>query len=101
MGGTFASNTTLSLIEYLDEWDGGTFIYGTNELFNGEAFSDTYGNHWTIRYDATSGGDNFAPQRDDSHFVTLSNTSAIPEPGSLFALACLIGSGAFFRSRRI
>ena len=31
--------------------------------------------------------------------VTL-NLTAVPEPGSLLALGCLIGSGAFLRSRR-
>jgi len=57
--GTFASDTTLSLVQYEGKWNGGFFTYGTNKLSNGETFTDTYGNQWTIRYDASAGGDNF------------------------------------------
>jgi autotransporter-associated beta strand protein len=98
--GTFASNTTLSLIQYEGDWDGGFFTYGTNELIDGETFTDTYGNQWTIHYDAIGGGDNFATALTDSRFISLSNLTAVPEPGSLLALGCLVGSGAFLRTRR-
>ena len=97
--GSFAA-TTLSLVQYEGVWNGGFFIYGTNELTNGETFTDTYGNQWTIRYDSSGGGNNFATTLADSRFITLSNLTAIPETGSLLALGCLIGSGAFFRHRR-
>jgi len=99
-GGMFAANTTLSLIQYMGPWNGGTFSYGANVLTNGEAFSDTYGNQWTIRYDASGGGDNFAAPLKDSHFITLSNISAVPEVTSSFTLLGLIGSGLLVRSRR-
>jgi autotransporter-associated beta strand protein len=98
--GKFAANTTLSLIQYAGQWNSGFFTYGANELTNGEAFADSYGNKWTIRYDASGAGDNFSTQLDDSHFITLSNISAIPEPGSLLGLAGLLSSAMFLRSRR-
>jgi len=60
----------------------------------------TYGNQWTIRYDAIGGGDNFATPLTGRHFISLSNLTSIPEPGSLLALGCLVGSGAFLRTRR-
>jgi len=99
-GGKFAANTTLSLIQYAGQWNSGIFTYGANELTNGEAFADSYGNKWTIRYDASGAGDNFSTQLDDSHFITLSNISAIPEPGSLLGLAGLLSSAMCLRSRR-
>jgi len=37
---------------------------------------------------------------DDISNVTVSSLAAVPEPGSLLALGCLIGSGALLRSRR-
>ncbi len=99
--GAFAPNsTTLSLIQYAGNWNGGFFTYGTNELSDGEQFTDAYSNHWTIRYAAEVGGANFASAIAGSHFITLSNLTAIPEPGSLLALGCLVGSGMFLRSRR-
>jgi autotransporter-associated beta strand protein len=99
-GGVFAADTTLSLLQYAGQWNGGFFTYGTNELANGEAFADTYGNQWTIVYDALGGGDNFATQLDDSHFITLSNISAVPEPANLLALSGLVSSALLLRSRR-
>jgi hypothetical protein len=68
-------------------------------LTEGTTFNDGL-NHWKISYRATSGGLNFATSLGDSQFITLSNLGAIPEPGSLFAIGCMLGSGAFFRSRR-
>ena len=99
--GTFAPNTTtLSLIQYVGNWNGGFFTYGSNELTDGEQFTDAYSNHWTIRYAADTGGANFASAIPESHFITLSNLTAIPEPGSWLALGCLVGSGMMLRSRR-
>ena len=52
--GAFAPNsTTLSLIQYVGNWNGGFFTYGSNELTDGEQFTDTYSNHWTISYAPT------------------------------------------------
>ena len=95
-----ANSTTLSLIQYAGTWNGGFFTYGMNELENGETFEDDYHNTWTIQYNAETGGSNFATPMEGSHFITLSNLTAVPEPGSLMALGCLIGSGVFLRSRR-
>ena len=91
----------MSLIQYAGTWNGGFFTYGSNELTNHESFTDTYGNYWKITYDASVSGLNFASQLPGGgSFVTLSNLTAVPEPGSLFAIGCLIGSGALLRSRR-
>ena len=69
-------------------------------ILDGEQFTDAYSNHWTIRYAADTGGANFASAIPDSHCITLSNLTAIPEPGSWLALGCLVGSGMLLRSRR-
>jgi autotransporter-associated beta strand protein len=100
--GAFAPNsTTLSLIQYAGAWNGGFFTYDSNVLANNASFTDTYGNAWKITYNATAGGLNFANELPGGgSFVTLSNLTAVPEPGSLFAIGCLIGSGALLRSRR-
>ena len=96
----FAPNTTLTLIQYTGNLlDQGGFFFGTTALTEGTTFNDGL-NHWKISYRATSGGLNFATSLGDSQFITLSNLGAIPEPGSLFAIGCMLGSGAFFRSRR-
>lgn len=102
--GSFLPNTTLSLIQYEGLWNGGMLTYMSNVLANGEVFADSYGNHWTIRYNATSGGGNFVTSLADSHFISLSLTAvseltAVPELGGLLGIACLIGSGVFLRSR--
>ena len=99
--GTFAANTTtLSLIQYAGTWNGGFFSYGGTSLGNNQPFTDVNGNHWKITYNSDIGGLNFATAIPGSHFVTLSNLTAVPEPGTLLALGCLIGSGAFLRTRR-
>ena len=100
--GAFDPNTTkLSLIQYAGTWNGGFFTYGdSNVLENNEVFTDAYNNQWKITYNADAGGLNFASSIPGSHFITLSNLTAIPEPASLLALGCLVGSGAFLRSRR-
>ena len=95
--GKFAAGTTLSLIQYAGSYSG-FFTYEGNELSNGEVFSDGKDNHWTIHYNASSGGDNFVTPLAGSHFIALRLT-AIPEVGSLLGLACLLGSGVFFRTR--
>ncbi|MEI6605473.1 MAG: hypothetical protein WCP35_09195 [Verrucomicrobiota bacterium] len=95
--GTFEAGTTLSLIEYEGSYSG-IFTYEGNELSEGEAFTDGKSNHWTIHYNANSGGSNFNTALANSHYILLSLT-AIPEVSSLLVLACLISSGVFFRSK--
>lgn len=46
--------------------------------------------NWGLQYDAFSVG----------NVVVHYNFTAVPEPGSLLALGCLVGSGAFLRTRR-
>jgi hypothetical protein len=90
----FAPNTTtLSLIQYTGDLLGaGGFFFGTTELTDGSTFNDGL-NNWKISYASAIGGLNFATSIDGSHFITLSNLTAIPEPASLLALGCLVGSG--------
>ena len=98
--GTFAPNTTLSLIQYAGTWNGGFFTYGgTNVLENNEVFTDISNKHWKITYNSDGGGLNYATSIPGSHFITLSSLTAVPEPGSLLALSCLVGCGAFMRRR--
>ena len=52
-------------------------------------------NPQVINFVAGLGGYSFAPTA-----VSLRELTAVPEPGSLLALGCLIGSGALLRSRR-
>jgi autotransporter-associated beta strand protein len=93
---SFVENTTLSLIQYTGTLEGGFF---TGLAEGGEVTLG--GNTWYIHYGADSGGLNFASETiEGSHFITLSNFSAIPEPGSFLALGCLIGSGMMLRRRR-
>ena len=96
----FTPNTTsLSLIQYTGNLLGdGGFFFGATALTDGMTFSDGL-NNWKINYAAASGGLNFANDLGGK-FVTLSNLTAIPEPASLLAVCCLVGSGTFLRSRR-
>ena len=92
----FAPATTLSLINYAGAWNGGFFTCDSLSLANGATFTAGL-NTWRINYDATSGGLNFATEYSGGHFVTL---TAIPEPGSWLALACLLGTGTLLRRSR-
>ena len=93
----FAPSTTLSLVNYTGAWNGGFFTYAGNELTNNEVFTAGL-NTWQITYGATSGGLNFASEYDlGGSFINL---TAVPEPGSLLALGCVLGSGVLLRSRR-
>ena len=94
----FAPNTTLSLINYAGEWNHGYFTYGMNQLTDGEVFTAGL-NTWQISYGATTGGLNFATEYTPTS-GSFVNLTAVPEPGSLFAIGCLIGSGALLRTRR-
>ncbi len=93
----FAPNTTLSLINYAGEWNHGYFTYGMNQLTDGEVFTAGL-NTWQISYGATTGGLNFATEYTPAS-GSFVNLTAVPEPGSLFALGCLVGSGVLLRRR--
>ena len=105
----FTVPTTLSLIQYVGQWNNGYFTYdapGTEPdvlLTEGKQFTAGL-NTWTIHYGATTGGMNFANPLYGSQFITLTSGNgsftSIPEPGSLLALGCLVASGAFLRNRR-
>ena len=105
----FAPNTTLALISYNGEWNGGFFSRDSTVLTEGAQFS-VGANTWQIHYEDTDGGTNFTGNyaggdHIKGHFINLTNNltnsiTAIPEPGSWLALTCLVGAGACFRSRR-
>lgn len=96
----FAPNTVLSLVSYVGNWNGGYFTYDdTNVLEDGTIFTAGL-NRWKISYEAGTGGLNFSGDYvSGGKFINLTLT-AVPEPGSLLALGCLVGSGAFLRFRR-
>ncbi len=94
----FAEGTILSLINYTGELGGGHMTWEGNELTEGERFT-LDANTWEISYSAQSGGLNFSGYYVGGHFVNL-NLVAIPEPGSLLALGCLLGCGLFIRTHR-
>ena len=97
--GLFTSGTVLSLITYTGNLTGGFFDLADNATVTLGA------NMWKINYGTLIGGDNFRgdyfASELNAKFITLTLTlTAIPEPSSLLALGCLVGSGAFLRSRR-
>jgi autotransporter-associated beta strand protein len=94
----FANGTILTLINYASSLSGG-FFYGETPTLLGEGDTFSAGlNTWKINYNAATGGLNFTGVLNPgSHFINL---TAIPEPGSLLALGCLVGSGMLLRSRR-
>jgi autotransporter-associated beta strand protein len=95
----FTTGTKLSLINYASGTASG-FFYGATALAEGGSF-DTALNKWTINYSDSIGGSNFIGTPTGSFInLTAGALTAIPEPGSLLALGCLVGSGAFLRSRR-
>ena len=95
-----AGGTTLSLINYTGAWNGGFFIYDGTTLTNNSTFTAGL-NTWRINYDAISGGLNFASESTAGHFVTLTTLTSVPEPGSLLALGCLVGSGFLLRRKNL
>ena len=104
----FALGTTLSLFNYINAsgWNSGFFTYDAPGaapdvvLDDGKQFSDGL-NLWKINYGATDHGSNFTGDYSNDANSRFINLTAVPEPGSLLALGCLIGSGAFLRSRRL
>ena len=95
----FTTGTTLSLINYASSLSG-EFFYGTTDLTDGTTFNSGL-NSWTIHYGQSTGGANFSGSPTGLFInLTAGALTAIPEPGSLLALGCLVGSGAFLRSRR-
>ncbi|MEI6603702.1 MAG: autotransporter-associated beta strand repeat-containing protein [Verrucomicrobiota bacterium] len=99
--GTYAANTTFSLIQYTGELSGGFFTYNGTPLTGGN--TGLAGTSWRIVYGDSLAGSNFTdPLVGGEKFINLTNASltAIPEPGTLLALGCLVGSGLCLRSRR-
>lgn len=91
----FIEDDVFSLINYTGAWNGGLFTYQGNELANNEEF--TFGlNNWRIRYDAPTGGLNFAGEHVAGSFV---NFTVIPEPSSV-ALLGTLGAMMLLRRRR-
>ena len=89
------------------EWNGAiSDVFDGQVTINGYNYSATKHSQYavgTFTADANpqvinfvhAGNDSFAPTA-----VSLRELTAVPEPGSLLALGCLIGSGALLRSRR-
>ena len=101
VSGTYAANTTFSLIQYAGELSGGFFTYNGTPLTGGN--TGLAGTSWRIVYGDSLAGSNFTdPLVGGEKFINLTNVSltAIPEPGTLLALGCLVGSGLCLRSRR-
>jgi autotransporter-associated beta strand protein/T5SS/PEP-CTERM-associated repeat protein len=97
----FATGTKFSLMNYSSTLNG-QFFYGasTTPLAEGGTF-DTALNRWTINYSDSTKGINVVGSPAGSFInLTAGALTAIPEPGSLLALGCLVGSGALLRSRR-
>jgi len=90
----FSGGTTLSLMTYAGTWNGGLFSVDGNALADGGSF--TLGSQlWTIDYDATAGGANFASEYlPGGRFVNVT-VIPVPEPATLglllAGLCCAVG----------
>lgn len=94
-----AAGTVVSLVNYAGTLNGGYFtLAGPNTLLTPNSTFTLGANTWQITYADTTGGSNAAGL--SGHFINLTTLTAVPEPGSLLALGCLVGSGAMLRSRR-
>ena len=92
----FAPGTTLSLMSYTGGWNGGVFAVDGSALADGASFFSG-GQWWTIDYDASAGGSNFAGDFLSGSFVNL---TAVPEPSAVvLALAGLAAGGWRIRRR--
>lgn len=96
--GTFAYNTTFTLINYSGAWNGGLFTYDSGILANGSIFSFN-DQSWQIDYNALAGGSNFSSEYlPASSFV---NITAVPEPSALAPLGvCIVMAFLGFRRTR-
>jgi fibronectin-binding autotransporter adhesin len=90
-------DTTISLIAYSGDWNGGRFSLDGRELADGMLF---WADHqpWTIHYAASLGGLNVGGETlAGSSFVNL---VAVPEPSTVgLLLAGAIGAGGWVRRR--
>ena len=94
-----APGTTLSLIDYTGARNGGYFTLG-DTLLTPDSHFKLGANTWKITYADANAGSNVTSPLSGGHFINLTTLSAVPEPGTLLALGCLLGSGAFVRTRR-
>jgi len=87
----FTPGTKFTLVNYSGTWNGGAFTFGSTPLAEGFEFSDGM-NTWRINYAAVTEGANFTGDSTNAKFVNL---TAVPEPGTTFAmlggLALLLG----------
>ena len=96
-----APNTTISLMNYAGTLNGGYFtLAGPNTLLTPNTQFTLGSNTWKITYADTTAGSNATGLGLSGNFINLTTLTAIPEPGSLLALGCLVGSGALLRNRR-
>lgn len=89
----FPAGTTLSLVSYSGEWNGGLFSVGGTALADGASL--VLGSQfWTIDYDAITGGANFSSEYlPGGRFVNVT-VAPVPEPatlGLLLAGLCCAG----------
>lgn len=97
IGGDY--NGALGTVSQFVGWDGG-------DNGPGETITQTFtaGVDWIGDIDLNavqlSLGNNYGPATWSGTITAEYDLTAIPEPGSWLALGCLVGSGAFLRSRR-
>jgi fibronectin-binding autotransporter adhesin len=90
----FVNGQKLTLISYLGTWDGDTFTYGGNELFDGDTI--TVGlNQFKFDYNDTTAGLNGGTTGVGRSLVTM---TVVPEPAA--ALLGSLGLLALLRRRR-
>ncbi|MEO5713644.1 MAG: autotransporter-associated beta strand repeat-containing protein, partial [Luteolibacter sp.] len=78
--GTWAANDKLTLASYTGTWNGGLFSVGGIAIADGGLFSTSDNQSWTLDYNDTVKGNNFAGDANGPSYVTM---TAIPEPASI------------------
>jgi autotransporter-associated beta strand protein len=94
--GTWVANDKLTLVSYT-----GTALTSGFAGFNDDTSYVFGGNTWLLNYDDTGAGSNFANDATGTLFITLTNATVVPEPGSFAML--LFGAASFWavgRKRR-